>query len=80
MLGKPYVGLELVVGVRRAIPWEYAARFYTVLDDDDRIDARSTCFFLPCSPARAWISDFHRRLQRNLKRSNRSGEQLFLLT
>ena len=46
MPGKSYVRLELVV-VRRSIPWEYAkaARFRTVLDDDDRIDARPTWFF-----------------------------------
>ena len=47
MPSKSYVIIELVVGVRRSIPWEYAraARLRTVLDDDDRIDARPTRFF-----------------------------------
>ena len=71
MPSKSYVSIELVVGVRRSIPWEYAraARLRTVLDDDDRIDDRRTRFFLPCGPARAWLSDFHLHLQRNSRRS-----------
>ena len=82
MPDKSYVRLELVVDIRRSIPWEYAkaARLCTVLDDDDRIDAKPTCFFCLV----VWLGPgFHIFIfifKETQEGPNRSEEQLFLLT
>ena len=68
MPGKSYVSLELIVGVRRAIPWEYASRPCTVLDDDDRIDARSARLFAVQSGSDLGFR-FSSSSSKNLKRS-----------
>ena len=83
MPSKSYVSIELVVGVRRSIPWEYAraARLRTVLDDDDRIDARPTRFFF-CLVVRLGpgFQIFIFIFKETQEGPNSSEEQLFLLT
>ena len=82
MAGKYFVSIELVVGVRRSIPWKYAraARLRTVLDDDGRIDASPTrvfCLVIRLGPGfHIFIFIFKKKTQEG---PNRSEEQLFLL-
>ena len=83
MPSKSYVSIELVVGVRRSSPGEYARaiRLRTVLDDDGRIDASPTRFFF-CLVVRLGpgFQIFIFIFKETQEGPNSSEEQLFLLT